>query len=172
MNTTAQHNAAPVAHRQAEEVTCWKCLGSRFFTAYSHIANGRCFTCGGSGKCSIALWTQGVARDRTGNVFFSFGRGRGELLLINRLVDDGDTWGGICQQKRADALACIKTNLDAVKDGALEVIAMVALRLTALDDNRAIERAIAYVGGDAGQMLADAMPGARAAVTLAYRMAE
>lgn len=35
------------------EVTCPKCLGSKYFAPYAHIAGGACFTCAGNGTILV-----------------------------------------------------------------------------------------------------------------------
>ena len=35
------------------EVTCPKCLGSKYFAPYAHIAGGACFTCSGNGTILV-----------------------------------------------------------------------------------------------------------------------
>ena len=35
---------------------CPKCLGSRVFTCWQHIANGVCFTCRGTGRVVYPAW--------------------------------------------------------------------------------------------------------------------
>lgn len=35
------------------EVTCPKCLGSKYFAPFAHIAGGACFTCSGNGTILV-----------------------------------------------------------------------------------------------------------------------
>jgi len=34
---------------------CIKCNGRGFFNIFGHICNGRCFNCGGTGKCEVKM---------------------------------------------------------------------------------------------------------------------
>lgn len=43
---------------KTEIVECWKCLGSGYIKAFSHIESGVCFTCGGTGKKETRVKTE------------------------------------------------------------------------------------------------------------------
>lgn len=38
------------ANKMTFEAPCMKCDGDGFIKAFSHISNGRCFSCGGAGR--------------------------------------------------------------------------------------------------------------------------
>ena len=104
--------------------------------------------------------------------------GSGLHLLDGRLIPDG----GLMNKNRKDSLDLIKGGLDCLKrgyhfgvdyDGNLtkEQVPITprsfvndAIRLACLNDERANERAIAYVGAEAGERLALALEGAKAAL--------
>jgi hypothetical protein len=43
--------------RATQSVTCYKCHGTKRFAHFSGIANGVCFTCGGSGSITVDALT-------------------------------------------------------------------------------------------------------------------
>lgn len=43
------------------EVTCPKCLGSKYFAPFAHIAGGACFTCSGNGTILVYPNSRGAA---------------------------------------------------------------------------------------------------------------
>lgn len=163
---------------------CWKCDGKGNLPHFNHIENGRCFACQGSGKCSIRQYTDGIQINRDNSITFLLdGRsGSGLFMLDGRIVPNGRDvcGGGLMIANRKDSLDMIKGGLDCLKQGfrhgcdydgnrTEEQIPITprdfvndAIRLACLSDERANQRAVAYVGGEAGEKLAYALVGAKA----------
>jgi hypothetical protein len=162
---------------------CWKCDGKGNLPHFSHIENGRCFACQGSGKCSIRQYTDGVFIHPNQMITFLLnGRTGSGLAMHDGHPVTATRDGGLMSKNRRDSLALIKGGLDMLKrgygfgvdyDGNLteERIPITprdfvndAIRLACLNDERANERAIVYVGDEAGERLKLALVGAKAAL--------
>lgn len=164
MNTAA---AVEVASPETFTAECPKCLGKGAIAAFSHVANGVCFMCRGTRTVSAQLWTEGVVVDeRRRAVDWSFGNG-GALGLI--FVDS--PYPGTCDMPRAQLIDLVKGSLDYVRSGEYPVGVCLALRLAAMNDPRAEARACAYLGGENGEKLRRALPGAHAALAYAREAA-
>lgn len=166
------NNAAAVVVARPSDTTvpCFKCYGARRFARFSHIANGDCFTCGGSGTVEIKTWSKGlrVHRENGGRVSVSFvisDEGH-ELLIVGPA--DGPA-AGMVNAPRALTLRLIKDSLDVVAADDTRSVLSVALRLASLGDARAEDRACAYVGRR-GEELRAALRGAHGAVAEARRL--
>lgn len=163
------NNAAAVEVASPETFTaeCPKCLGKGSIAAFSHVANGVCFMCKGTRTVSAQLWTRGVVVDAARRaVDWSFGNG-GALGLI----EIGSPFPGTCDMPRAKLIELVKGGLDHVRSGEYPVGVALALRLAAMNDPRAEARACAYLGGEDGEKLRRALPGAHAALAYARNAA-
>lgn len=157
-------------------VTCWKCLGSKYFEHWRHIANGVCFTCNGTGKATIRTWTEGLRLDRSrGAVTFEHGAGRAWCLIEDGKVAHS-RFPGVLDKPRPHKLSWILLLLEGLKTGgdASEIFTVSVLLASLEDEARASQRAVAFLGSkpEVATKLAEAMPAARALVAFARGLAK
>lgn len=168
MNTA--NVTAKTAKLNVTRAPCWKCWGARRFNAFSHVAGGVCFACGGTGITDVRTYVDGLSTQH-GEVSYWFGKHMGGLTMWS--PSDGP-WGGLIQMPRAKALECIHNTLTCLKKGANhpEIATLeAAIRLASVGEARVTERAIAFLGGDLGAQLRAVMPGAEAIVARTKELA-
>jgi hypothetical protein len=136
---------------------CGKCSGIGYIKAFSHVQRGVCFACEGTGQHTGRYYAEGLVYDH-GQICWSFGHG-GSLILSGGRHSE---FGGIISMSRKQALQCIKNELNAAHDSPRHLFSC-ALRLAALGDEHAVERAAKYLG-ELGPSLLAAMPEARKAI--------
>ena len=98
--------------------TCGKCNGVGSLRAYSHIANGMCFWCAGTGKCEVKAEKPAVATRKPKivdlpsiNAKAQLSKGSGDVLTV--LVYEGN-----------DELGSAYMSLSAARRGRIELWGM------------------------------------------------
>lgn len=154
----------------AETIICPRCFGMKILPHFSHVQNGICFLCGGTGKAKLYSWTEGLRADQE-RVLWEYGHGSSWILITNGKTD---SWRGVLDKPRPAMLRWIRSCLDVLKEKPEpSTVFQTAILLAALKDSAyATKRAVAFLGAsEAASSLDAAYPSAVLLVSKAREMA-
>ena len=153
--------------KKFDKVTCGKCGGRGFLPVYSHVQDGVCFRCKGTGEQFIPRWTAPQIDERTGILMFEDGSGLAIGSVFVDVFDDrvialqDDDGRRTRVRMRKLTLQQIKDAMDAAKqENDVRACLTAAAKVAAFKDvNDSVKpRALDYMEGSAlGEYFAEAV---------------